>query len=83
MGGVTSFAIADFNGDVKAIVSQDGGTGTPENSDVLFLQPTMAEFRNSMEALQSVDSTAFGLSDPVQWDTTSGDFADGTAEELR
>ncbi|MEJ2486506.1 MAG: CocE/NonD family hydrolase, partial [Anaerolineales bacterium] len=31
MGGVMSFAIADFNGDVKAISSQDGGTGTPEN----------------------------------------------------
>jgi dienelactone hydrolase len=79
MGGVTSFAIADFNGDVKAIVSQDGGTGTPENSDVLFLQPTMAEFRNTMEPLQAVDPTAFGLSAPVDWDTTYGDFADGSA----
>jgi pimeloyl-ACP methyl ester carboxylesterase len=79
MGGVTSFALAGLYGDIKAIVSQDGGTGTPENSDVLFLQPTMAEFRNSMEPLQPVDPASFGLSEPVQWDTTYGDFADGTA----
>jgi dienelactone hydrolase len=79
MGGVMSFAIADFNGDVKAISSQDGGTGTPENSDVLFLQPTMAEFRNTMDPLQEVDPAAFGLSNPVDWDTTYGDFADGSA----
>jgi pimeloyl-ACP methyl ester carboxylesterase len=79
MGGMMSFAIADFNGDVKAIASQDGGTGTPENSDVLFLQPSMAEFRNSMEALQPVNPEDFGLSGSVEWDTTYGDFADGSA----
>jgi pimeloyl-ACP methyl ester carboxylesterase len=79
MGGVTSFAFADLYGDVKAIVSQDGGTGTPANSDVLFLQPTMAEFRNSMEALQNVNPADFGLTNPVKWDTTYGNFADGTA----
>jgi dienelactone hydrolase len=79
MGGVTAFAIADANGDVKAIVSQDGGTGTPDNSDVLFLKPTMAEFTNSMEALIPVNPADFGLSAPVEWDTTYGNFEDGTA----
>jgi len=79
MGGIMSFAIADFNGDVKAIVSQDGGTGTTENSDVLFLKPTMAEFTNSMEPVTPVDPESFGLSGSVEWDTTYGDFADGSA----
>jgi dienelactone hydrolase len=79
MGGITSFALAGINGDVRAIVSQDGGTGTPENSDVLFLKPTMAEMSGSMEALVPVDPQAFGLSSAVEWDTTYGDFADGTA----
>ena len=79
MGGLTSFAIADLNGDVKAIVSQDGGVGTPGNSDVLFLKPTMAEMSGSMDALVPVDPQAFGLSAPVAWDTTYGDFAAGTA----
>lgn len=79
MGGVTSFAIAGINGDVKAIVSQDGGTGTPENSNVLFLKPTMAEFTNSMEALIPVDPQEFGISGSVEWNTTYGDFTDGSA----
>jgi dienelactone hydrolase len=79
MGGLTAFDIANTYGDVKAIVSQDAGTGTLDNSNVLFLQPTMAEFRNSMEALQPVAPEAFGISEPVQWDTTYGDFEDGTA----
>jgi hypothetical protein len=81
MGGVTSFALAGLYGDIKAIVSQDGGTGTPENSDVLFLKPTMAEFTNSMDPLIPVNPEDFGISDPVDWETTYGDFADGSARK--
>ncbi len=79
MGGVTSFAIAALNGDIQAIVSQDAGTGTLEDRNVLFLKPTMAEFTNTMEGLIPVEPEAFNLTETIQWDTTYGDFSNGTA----
>jgi len=81
MGGVTSFAIAALNGDVQAIVSQDAGTGTLEDRNVLFLKPTMAEFTNSMEGLIPVNPEEFGITGSVEWDTVYGEFSDGSARK--
>jgi dienelactone hydrolase len=83
MGGITSFAIAGLNDDVKAIVSQDGGLGTPENSDVLFLYPTMPDMSGTMLSRVPVDPEAFGLTGEVEWNTTYGNFADGTARRAQ
>ena len=79
MGGIDSFKIANLHPEIKAVVSQDGGFGTPANYDVLDLYPTWADMSGSLANLQPVDPTAFGLTAPVQWDTTYGNFADGTA----
>jgi dienelactone hydrolase len=79
MGGIDSFKIAAMNPEVKAIVSQDGGFGTPTDHNVLDLYPTMADMSGSTANLNPVDPKAFGLTTPVQWDTTYGNFADGTA----
>jgi uncharacterized protein len=79
MGGGNSFKIAEMHPEVKAIASQDGGVGTTKNRNVLFLKPTWADMASSMANLVPVDPKAFGLSSPVAWDTTYGNFLDGTA----
>ena len=82
MGGIDSFKIAAMNPDVKALVSQDGGTGTPDNRNVLFIYPTMADMSGSLDNLKPVDPQTFGLTAPVEWETTYGNFEDGTARRV-
>ncbi len=80
MGGGNALKIANlYPAEIKAIASQDGGVGTPQNKNLLFLKPTWADMASSMSNLDPVDPKAFGLSAPVKWDTTYGSFADGTA----
>jgi dienelactone hydrolase len=82
MGGIDSFKIAAMNPEIKAIVSQDGGYGTTDNHNVLDLYPTWTDMSGSTENLLPVDPTALGLMQPVRWDTTYGNFADGTARRI-
>jgi hypothetical protein len=79
MGGGSAIKIATVNPEVKAIVSVDGGYGSPSNKNVLFVQPRLTDMAGKMANNPPVDKKAFGLDAPVAWDTTYGDFAAGTA----
>ncbi len=83
MGGGNALKLANlYPAEIKAIASQDGGLGTPQNKNLLFLKPTLSDMASSMSNLDPVDPKAFGLSAPVAWDTTYGNFADGTARRV-
>ncbi len=81
MGGGNAFKIAKLYPEIKAIVSLDGGVGTTENKNVLFVQPRIADMSSSMSPLKPVDPKAFGLTSPVVYGTLYGSFADGTARK--
>jgi pimeloyl-ACP methyl ester carboxylesterase len=79
MGGGNSLKIANMYPEIKAIASVDGGFGTPAHKNVLFIQPRLCDMSSTMAGLVTVDPKAFGLSSPVEWGKTYGNFADGTA----
>ena len=81
MGGGNALKIANMYPEIKAIASVDGGFGTPKNKNVLFIQPRLGDMSSTMDNLVTVDPKAFGLDAPVEWGTTYGNFADGTARK--
>ena len=81
MGGVTSFRIAAMHPEIKAMVSQDGGAGSMDNSNVLLIMPKMADMGGSLANLVEIDPGAFGLSTTVEWGKLYGSFSDGSARQ--
>ena len=81
MGGNDSFKIAALHPEIKALVSQDGGVGTIDNQNVLVIIPKMADMGGSLENRVTIDPAAFGLTAPVEWGKTYGNFSDGSARE--
>lgn len=88
MGAMNTVALGGLNPDVKALNPQCGTPGTPDLHNLLLTQARFEEFQGFREGQLNVEPLrnnqarieAFGLeSGPVEWNTTYGDFADGTA----
>jgi uncharacterized protein len=81
MGGGNAIKLANMDPDVRAIASVDGGQGSPANKNVLFIQPRLADMgmTGGLVDVPPVLPAPFGLSAPVEWGRTYGDFAAGTA----
>lgn len=87
MGAIITERLGTLNADVAALNMQCGFAGNPALKNVLLTQARYDEFNIFREGLFLVDTLpsnqtrmdSFGLTSPVEWDTTYGDFADGTA----
>lgn len=87
MGAGTTLAVGAANPDHKALNPQCGRPGTPDLNNVLLTQAQFEEFRGFRENKGRVEDLdkhpnrieAFGLTEAAKWDTTYGDFADGSA----
>jgi pimeloyl-ACP methyl ester carboxylesterase len=90
MGGMESVAIGAINPDHKALNPHASLPGTPELNNVLVTQARydeftfFREFQLRTEELTSFPSrlAALGLEEPIEWDTTYGDFDDGSARRM-
>jgi pimeloyl-ACP methyl ester carboxylesterase len=90
MGGMESMVIASLNPDHRAIDSQASLPGTPALHNVLVTQARFDEFAGFRENQPRTEDlisnpdrlAALGQTGPVQWDTTYGNFADGTARRM-
>ncbi|OJX43916.1 MAG: hypothetical protein BGO78_02830 [Chloroflexi bacterium 44-23] len=87
MGAGTTLAVAMANPDHRALNPMCGTPGSPDLNNVMLTQAKYEEFRGfranqpttvnlptNPERLEQ-----FGLSEPVNWDTTYGKFSDGSA----
>jgi hypothetical protein len=88
MGAINTLILAGLNPGHRALNPQCGTAGTMEFNNLLLTQARYEEFRyfRENELLvgpledHQVRIEAFGLeSGPVEWNTTYGDFDDGTA----
>jgi hypothetical protein len=87
MGAIISERIGTLNPDCRAANIQCGFPGNPKIKNVLLTQARYDEFAFFREGKLTVDDlpnnanrmASFGLTSPVQWDTTYGSFAAGTA----
>jgi pimeloyl-ACP methyl ester carboxylesterase len=91
MGGMNAVKLpALFPDNVKAVVQQASAPGSPELPNLLMLQARYEEFLGFREGQVRVEpltdsetrAAAFGLTPPIEWDTTYGSFADGTARRM-
>jgi len=90
LGAMSSVAVATANPDVKAVNPQCGPDGTPALKNLLLTQARFEEFRGFRENSPRVEPLTtnatrlknFGLTGSIQWDTTYGDFAQGTARRV-
>ncbi len=91
MGGMNAVKLPGlFPDNVKAVVQQASSPGSPELPNLLMLQARYEEFGgfrdNQLRTEPIVDSetraAAFGLTPPLEWDTTYGSFEDGTARRM-
>jgi len=86
-GAIIAMKIAMMNPDCRASDIQCGLPGSPSMKNVLLTQSRYDEFALFREGNLTVDKlpsnpnrmASFGLTSPVEWDTTYGDFAAGTA----
>ena len=86
-GAIIAMKLGIMNPDCRATNMQCGLPGIPAIKNVLLTQSRYDEFALFREGNLTVDKlpenagrmAAFGLKAPVQWDTTYGNFADGTA----
>lgn len=83
MGGGNAIKIANMHPEVKAVVSIDGGQGSPANKNVLFLFPRLSDMDQVGKLADIVPPAPepFGLSSPVEWGKVYGDFDAGTARK--
>ena len=87
MGAMTAVKVAFLNPDHRAINSQCGPSGDRRLHNLLVTQAQFEEFRSFREGEPRVERlttsskrlVAFGLTGPVQWDTTYGSMDDGSA----
>ena len=87
MGAIIAERIGTINPECRAVNIQCGFAGKPKIKNVLLTQARYDEFSFFREGLFISDNlpnhanriASFGLTKPVQWDTTYGNFADGTA----
>jgi len=92
MGGMNAVKLpALFPENVKAVVQQASSPGSPELPNLLVLQARYDEFPGFRENQLRVENlnesetrlAALGLTgQTVEWDTTYGSFADGTARRM-
>jgi uncharacterized protein len=86
-GAIIAMKVGIMNPDCRATNMQCGLPGIPKMNNVLLTQSRYDEFALFREGNLTVDKlpsnanrmASFGLTAPVQWDTTYGNFADGTA----
>jgi len=87
MGAIITQNLGALHNEINALNMQCGFAGTPTLRNVLLTQSRWDEFAFFREGAFLVDNLpsnqarmdAFGLTAPVEWDTTYGSFADGTA----
>jgi hypothetical protein len=87
MGAILAMILGMTNPEINASNMQCGLAGAPTMRNVLLTQSRYDEFALFREGLLTVDTLptnktrmdAFGLTVPVEWDKTYGNFADGTA----
>jgi hypothetical protein len=87
MGAINALLLGFLNPDHKALNFQCGLAGAPNLRNVLLTQAKYDEFALFREGELLVPPLrehparigAFGLTSPVEWNTTYGSFADGTA----
>lgn len=91
MGGMNAVQLpALFPNNIKALAQESSLPGTPELPNVLILQARYEEFQGFRENQFLTDDLtksetrlqSLGLTSPVQWDTTYGNIADGTARRM-
>lgn len=91
MGGMNAVKLPGlFPENVKAVVQQASLPGSPDLPNLLMLQARYEEFlgfRENQLRVEPLDESetraaAFGLTPPVEWDTTYGSFEDGTARRM-
>ncbi|MHC1783688.1 MAG: alpha/beta hydrolase family protein [Anaerolineaceae bacterium] len=87
MGAIMTERLGTLNPEINALNIQCGFAGSPILRNVLLSQARYDEFAFFREGLLTSDSmptnanrmASFGLTNPVEWDTTYGSFDDGTA----
>lgn len=87
MGAIITQNLGGLNPEINALNMQCGFPGAPTLRNVLLTQARYDEFAFFREGQFTVDNLpsnkarmdAFGLTAPVEWDTTYGNFSDGTA----
>lgn len=91
MGGMNAVKLPGlFPENVIAVVQQASSPGSPELPNLLMLQARFDEFlgfrENQLrtEELTSSETrlAALGLEGPIEWDTTYGNFDDGSARRM-
>jgi len=91
MGGMNAVKLpALFPENIKALDQQASLPGSPELPNVLVTQARFDEFRGFREnqlRTENLNSSetrlaALGLTAPVEWEKTYGNFADGTARKM-
>jgi pimeloyl-ACP methyl ester carboxylesterase len=91
MGGMNAVKLpALFPENVKAVDQQASLPGSPELPNVLVTQARFDEFAGFRENLPRTENLtssetrlqALGLTGPIEWETTYGNFADGTARKM-
>jgi hypothetical protein len=87
LGAMTALQAARLNPDHRAVNSQCGPAGGPAVHNLLLTQARFEEFRTFREGQGRVEPLvtnarrlkAFGRSDRIDWNTTYGNVADGSA----
>lgn len=91
MGGMNAIKLpALFPDNIRALNQQASSPGNPSLPNVLISQALYDEFAGFRENLPRVEGltsspnrlAALGLEGAVEWDTTYGDFSDGTARRM-
>jgi len=90
MGAIITERLGAINPEIKALNIQCGFAGNPELQNVLLTQARFDEFNIFREGELTVDDLqsnenrmkAFGVTEPLVWDTTFGDFSNGTARRV-
>lgn len=87
LGAILTTILGAINPEINALNPQCGTAGAPTMRNLLLTQARYDEFSLFREGLLTVDSlpsnetriSSFGITGPVEWDTTYGNFSDGTA----
>jgi uncharacterized protein len=87
LGAMAALQVAQLNPDHRAVNSQCGPAGSPALHNLLLTQARFEEFRVFREGAGRVEPLvtnprrlkAFGVPGRIEWDTTYGSTADGTA----
>lgn len=90
LGAILTQILGTINPEINALNPQCGYAGSPNFRNLLLTQARYDEFAIFREGLLTVDTLptnptrieAFGLTERVDWDTTYGSFADGTARRV-